>query len=122
MIICSVVYNLKTPEKVSNIMNLSAMDIEMIEKQYGEIISFYKDGNTVVDSFLPPKKFKPTSNSTWCTKHLHGISLSSGYKIYTKREKVLKNLANSEKKLITKGYEKCRILSGILETKVKNKE
>ena len=76
--------------------------MKLFEKQYNEIISFYKDGKTVGDSFLPPKKFKPTSKSTWCTKHLHGINLSSGYKLYTERKKVLKNLANSEKELMAK--------------------
>ena len=71
---------------------------------------------TVGYSFLPPKKLKPTSQSFWCTKHLHGINWSSGYKKYSELEK----LEAKEMEFFAKGYEKCKILSEFLETKIIN--
>ena len=78
----------------------------------------YKDGQTVGYSFLPPKKSKPTSQSSWCTKNLHGISWSSGYKKHTELEKILKNLEARETEILAKGYENCKILSEFSEIKV----
>ena len=71
-------------------------------------------------SFLLPKKFKATSQSAWCTKHLHGINWNSGREKYTELEKILKKLKAPETEFFAKGYEKCKILSEILETKVTN--
>ena len=67
-----------------------------------------------------PEKSKPTSQSSWCTKHLHGINWSSGYKKHTELEKLLKNLEARETEILATGYEKCKILSEFLETKVIN--
>ena len=71
-------------------------------------------------SFLPPKKFKATSQSAWCTKHLHGINWNSGHKKYTELEKILKKLKAPELEFSAKRYEKFNFLSEILETKVTN--
>ena len=71
----------KTPEKTVKRMSLVVLDIECIENKTVKNLRVYKDGHAVGYSFLPPKKFKPTSQSFWCTKHLHGINWSSGYKI-----------------------------------------
>ena len=83
--------NQKTPDKTVNRMSLVVLAIECIENNIVKELEVYKDGQTVGYSFLPPKKFKPTSQSFWCTKHLHGINWSSGYKKYSELEKVLKN-------------------------------
>ena len=74
-------------------MSLVVLDIECIENKIVKELRVYKIGQTVGYSFLPPKKFKATSRSAWCTKHLHGISWSSGYGKYTERfsQKGLKN-------------------------------
>ena len=96
------------------------MDIECIENKIVKKLGVYKDGQTVGYSFLPPKKLKPTSQSSWLTKNLHGISWSSGYKKYTEFEKTLKNLEATETEFFAKGYEKCKILSKFLETKIIN--
>ena len=82
----------KTPEKTVNRMSLVVLDIECIENKIVKELGNYKDGQTVGYSFLPPKKFKPTSQSFWCLQHLHGINWSSGYEKYTELEKILKNL------------------------------
>ena len=70
--------------------------------------------------FFLSKIFKATSQSAWCTKHLHGINWNSGHGKYTELEKILKKLKAPETEFFAKGYEKCKILSEILETKVTN--
>ena len=97
-------FNQKTPEKTVNRMSLVVWDIECIENNIVKELGVYKDGQTVGYSFLPPKKFKPTSQSFWCTQHLHGINWSSGYKKYTELEKILKNLEATETEFGNKDY------------------
>ena len=94
------------------------MDIECIENNIVKELGVYKDGQTVGYSFIPHKKFKPTSQSSWCTKHLHGTNWSSGYVKYTELEKKMNNLEARETEIFAKCYEKCKILSEFLETKI----
>ena len=89
-------------------MSLVVLDIECIESNIVKELGVYKDGQTEGYSFLPPKKFKPTSQSFWCTQHLHGINWSSGYEKYTELEKILKNLEATDTEFFAKGYEKWR--------------
>ena len=72
-------FNQKTPEKTLIRMSLVILDIECYENNTVKELGIYKDRQTVGYSFLPPKKFKPTPQYFWCTKHLHGINSSSGY-------------------------------------------
>ena len=60
-------------------MCLVVLDIECIENKIVEELGVYKNGQIMEYSFLPPKNFKATSQSAWCTKHHHGISWSRGY-------------------------------------------
>ena len=92
----------KTPEKSVNRMSLVVLDIECIESNIVKELGVYKDGQTEGYSFLPPKKFKPTSQSFWCTQHLHGINWSSGYEKYTALEKILKNLEATDTEFFCK--------------------
>ena len=73
-------FNQKIPEKTVNRMSLVVLDTEYNENKIVKELGVFKDGQIVGYSFLPPKKSKPKSQSSWCTKHLHGISWSSGYK------------------------------------------
>ena len=112
-------FSQKTPEKTVNRMSLVDFDIECIENNIVKDLGFYKDGQIDIYSFLPPKKFKPTSQSSWCTKHLHGVNWSIGYEKFTELEKLLKNLEASETEIFfAKSYEKCKILSEFLETMI----
>ena len=113
-------FNKKTPEKTVNKMSLVVLDIECVENKIVKMWGVYKDVQTVGYSFFPPKKFTGTSRSSWCTKHIHGIRWSSVFKKYTELEKILKNLEATETELFAKGYEKCKILSEFLETKITN--
>ena len=101
-------------------MSLIVLDIECVEKKTVKELEFYKDEHTVGYSFLPPKKFKPTSHSFWCAQHLHGINWSSGYKKNAELEKILKNLEATETEFFAKGYENSKILPEFLETKIIN--
>ena len=83
-------------------------------------LGVYKDEQTVGYSFLPPKKFEPTSQIFWCTQHLHGINWSCGYEKYTELEKTFNNLEATETEFFAKGYEKCKILSEFSQTKIIN--
>ena len=80
-------FNHKTPEKTVNRMSLDVLDIEYIENIILKELGVYKDGQSVGYSFLPPKKLKPTPQSSWCTRHFHGFNWSSGYKKYTELAK-----------------------------------
>ena len=68
-------------------MSLVVLDIECIEKKIVKELGVYKNGQTVGYSFLPPEKFKATSQSALCTKHLHGIHWNSRHEKYTDLEK-----------------------------------
>ena len=70
-------------------MSLVVLDIECIENKivkelgvYKNILFFLPKIGYVGYSFLPPKKFKNTSQSAWCTKLLHGINWNSGHEKY----------------------------------------
>ena len=89
-------FNQKTSEKTVNRMSLAVLDIECTENNIVKELGVYKDGETVGYSFLPPKKSKPTSQSSRCTKHLHGINWSSGNNKYIELEKTLKSLGATE--------------------------
>ena len=89
-------FNQKTPDKTVDRMSLVVLDIECIENNVVKELGVYKDGQTVGYSFLPPEKFKRTTHSSCCTKHLLGINWSSGYEKYTELEKILKNLEATE--------------------------
>ena len=73
-------------------MSLVVLDIECIENKIVKELGVYQNGQTVRYSFLPPKKFKATSQSAWCTKHLHRINWNSGHEKNTELEKILKKL------------------------------
>ena len=83
-------------------MSLVVLDIECIENNIVKELGVYKDGQTVGFSFLPPKKFKPTSQSFWCTQHLQGIKES------TELEKILKNLEATETEFLQKVMKNVR--------------
>ena len=101
-------------------MSLVVLDIGCIENKIVKELGVYKIGQTVGYFFLPSEKFKATSQSAWCRKHLHGFNLKSGHEKYTELEKIWKQLKAPETEFFAKGYEKCKILSEILETKVTN--
>ena len=59
-------------------MSLIVLDIERTEKNINKELGLYIDGFLQGFSFCPPKTFKPNKQTTWNTRHLHGIAWSSG--------------------------------------------
>ena len=109
----------ETPERTVSRNSLVVPDIDFIENYIVSELRVYKDGQTVRFSFLPPKTNKAKSHSTYCTKHLLGISWNSGYRKVTKLENNLTNLVVSETDFVlAKLYEKCETLSEFSETKL----
>ena len=80
-------FNQTISDNTVSIKSLVVSDIKRIENNIVHNLGVFKDGQTVGYSFLPTKKFKATSQITWFTKHLHGVSWSSGHKNYTELEK-----------------------------------
>ena len=83
-------------------MSLVVLDIECIVNKIVKELGVYKNGQTVGYSFLPPKKFKATSQSAWCTKHHHRINWNSDHEKYTELEKILKKLKAPETEFFCK--------------------
>ena len=67
-----------------NSMSLIVLDTELTEKDIIKELAVYIDCSLQGVSFCPPKTFKPNKQTTWNTKHLHGIAWSSGKLDYDK--------------------------------------
>ena len=59
-------------------MSLVELDIELTEKNLIKELGLFIDGSVQGFSFCPPMTFKPNKQTSWNTKHLHGIACSSG--------------------------------------------
>ena len=59
-------------------MSCIVLDIELTEKNISKELGLFFDGSVQGFSFCPTKTFKPNEQTTWNTKHLHGIAWSSG--------------------------------------------
>ena len=65
-------------------MPLIVLDIDLTEKDIIKELGLYIDGSLQGFSFCPPKTYEPNKQTTWNTRHLHGISWSSGKLDYDK--------------------------------------
>ena len=65
-------------------MSFIVLDIEVTEKDIIRELRLIIDGSPQELSFSPPKTFKPNKQTSWNTKHLHGIAWSSGKLDYEK--------------------------------------
>ena len=59
-------------------MSCIVLEIELTEKNVIEELGLFINGSVQGFSFCPPKTFKPNKQTTWITKHLHGIACGSG--------------------------------------------
>ena len=67
-----------------NSMSLIVLDLELTEENIVRELGPSIIGSLQGFSFCPPKTFKPNKQTTWNTKHLHGIAWSSGKLDYDK--------------------------------------
>ena len=101
-------------------MSLIVLDIELTEKNIIKELGLLIDGSLQGFSFFPPKTFKPNKQTSWNTKHLHGIARSSGKLDYEKLFLVFYDLKVMNAEVFAKGREKCRLLTNLLGQNVEN--
>ena len=101
-------------------MSLIVLDIELTEKNLFKELELFIDGSLQGFSFCPPKTFIPNRQTTWNTKHLHGIAWSSGKLDYEKLFAIFYDIKVMNAEVFAKGLEKCRLLTRLLGQNVEN--
>ena len=101
-------------------MSCIVLDIELTEKNKIKELGLFFDGYVQGFSFCPPKTFKPNKQTTWNTRHLHGIAWSSGKLDYEKLFAVFYDIKVMNAELFAKGLEKCRLFTAFLGQNVEN--
>ena len=77
-------------------------------------MGLFIDGSLQGFSFCPPKTFKPNKQTSWNTKHLHGIAWNSGKLDYEKLFAVFYDTKVMKSEVFAKGLENCRLLTNLL--------
>ena len=95
-------------------MSLVVFDIECIENNIVKELGIYENGTILSFSFLPPKNFKPTQQSHWCTQKLHGINWNAGLYPYEELESLIQSVMFRKTEYFAKGREECKIISDLL--------
>ena len=101
-------------------MSCIVLDIELTDKNVIKELGVFIDGSVQGFSFCPPKTFKPNKQSSWNTKHLHGLAWSSGNLDYEKLFAVFYDIKMMNAEVFAKGFEKCRLLTSLLGQNVEN--
>ena len=89
-------------------------------------INFNKESGIFIDgkvqgySFCPPKKYKPTKQTFWCTRTLQGMVRGSGRLDYSEFSNILPRAVKSQ--YFANGLEKCKVLGNFLDKDVENLE
>ena len=103
-----------------NSMSGIVLDIELTEKNIIKELGLFIDGSVQGFSFCPLKACKPNKQTSWNTKHLHGIAWSSGKLDYEKLFAVFYDIKVMNAEVFAKGLEKCRLLANLLGQNVEN--
>ena len=82
------------------------LDNELTEKNIFKELGLFTDGSLQGFSFCPPKTFKPNKQTSWNTRHLHGIAWSSGKPDYEKLFAVFYDIKVMNAEVFTKVFEK----------------
>ena len=101
-------------------MSLIVLDIEVTEKDIIKELGLFIAGSVQGFSFCPPNTFKPNKQTSWNTKHLHGIAWSSGKMDYEKLFAVFYDIKVMNAEVFAKVLEKCRLLTTFLGQNVEN--
>ena len=101
-------------------MSLIVLDMELTEKNIIKELGLSIDGPIQGFSFCPPKTFKPNKQTTWNTRHLHGIAWSSGKLDYEKLFSIFYDIKLMNAEVFAEGLEKCRLLTTLLGQNVEN--
>ena len=90
------------------------LEVELTENNIFKELGFIIHGSVKGFSFCPPKSFKPNKQTTWNTRHLHGIAWSSGKLDYYKLCAVFYDIKAMNAEVFAEGLENCRLLSRLL--------
>ena len=101
-------------------MSCIVLDIELTDKNIVKELGLFIDGSVQGFSFCPSKTFKPNKQTTWITRHLHGIAWSSGKLEYEKLSAVFYDIKVMNAEVFAEGREKCRLLTSLLGQNVEN--
>ena len=101
-------------------MSCIVLDIELTDKNIIKELGLFIDASVRGFSFCPPKTFKPNKQTTWNTRHLHGIAWSSGKLEYEKLFAVFYDIKVMNAEMFAKGLEKCRLLTAFLGQNAEN--
>ena len=104
-------------------MSLIVLGIELTEKNIIKELGLFIDGSLQGFSFCPPKTSKPNKQTSWNTKHLHGIAWSSGKLDYEKMFAVFYDIKVMNGEVFAEGLEKsekCRLFTTFLGQNVEN--
>ena len=101
-------------------MSCIVLDIELTEKNIFKELGLFIDGSIQGLSFCPSKTVKPKTQTTWNTRHLHGIACSSGKVDYEKLFAVFYDIKVTNAEMFAKVLEKCRLLTAFLAQTVEN--
>ena len=101
-------------------MSCIVPDIELTDKNVIKELGLFFDGSVQGFSFCPPKTFKPNKQTSWNTRHLHGIAWSSGKLDYEKLFAVFYVIKVMNAEVFAKGLEKCRLLTSLLGQNVED--
>ena len=101
-------------------MSFIVLDTELTDENIIKELGLFIHGSVQAFSFCPPKTFKPHKQTTWNTRHLHGIAWSSGKLEYEKVLAVFYDIKVMNTEVFAKGLEKCRLLTTFLGQNVEN--
>ena len=101
-------------------MSLIVLDKELTEKNIIKELGLLIDGSLQGFSFCPPRTFKPNEQTSWNTKHLHGIARSSGKLDSEKLFAVFYDIKEMNAEVFAKNLEKRRLLTAFLGQNVEN--
>ena len=101
-------------------MSCIVLDIELTETNIIKELGLFIDGSVQGFSFYPTKTFKPSKQTSWNTKHLHGIAWSTGKLDYEKLFAVFYDIKVINAEVSAKGFEKCRMLTNLLGRNVED--
>ena len=95
-------------------MSLIVLDIELTDKNIFKELGLFIDSSLQGCSFCPPKSFEHNKQTTWNTRHLHGIAWSRGKLDSEKLFAVFYNIKVMNAEAFAEGLEKCRLLTRLL--------
>ena len=101
-------------------MSCFVLDTELTDKNIIKELGLFIDGSVQGFPFCPPNTFKPNKQTTWNTRHLHGIAWSSGKLEYEKLFSVFYDIKVRNGEVFAKELEKCRLLTSLLGQNVES--